>query len=380
MKILHLATFIGNIGDNASHIGFKKVMSSIVGEHGFTIDTLEIRKAYGVYNLPDKWRFDEDFANKVNKYDLLVIGGGGLLDFDIANSSTGATIDISRDILDKIKTPILIGSIGANPRNLVPEGNIQKFRNFLDDFLTRKNAFLAVRNDGSKQAIKDQIGSEYADAIPELLDHGFFYQNDGNLYRPSPRRYILVNTTSDQVLMVNKNTGKIDADLYLKEITKVVNYIINETDYDVVFAPHIYSDLRAIDQILKNVNDYHIRTRVTICPYAQGDYGCDQIFSAYKNSDMVIGMRFHTNVCSMAMNVPSIGVAALERVVSVFASLGLSDCVIKADSEFSQSIIEKISYMPSKKPLEGHSKNLYDQKVDDTLANYKRVLNNWGLL
>jgi polysaccharide pyruvyl transferase WcaK-like protein len=342
MNILHIASFDGNIGDNASHIGFNNLLGQVV-KGGYTIDRLEIRKFYNNYSLPDKQRFDDDFAALANKYDYLFIGGGGFLDFDIKGSVTGTTIGIAPAVLDKIKTPIIISSIGSNPRNEIPEGNVEKFRSFLDSFLSRENSFLAVRNDGSKPVLQDIIGKQYYDAIPEVLDHGFFYTNDGSFYRPTPKNYILINTTSDQVHMKNRTIGEVNELSYNSEMAKVIDHIINDTDYDIVFAPHIYSDFKAIDALLKGVNDFHIRTRIAITPYAQGDSGCNQIFSAYKNSSLAIGMRFHANVCSIAMGNASIGLGALDRVAYVYQSMDLADNTVIVDKPFHQELIGKIN-------------------------------------
>lgn len=74
-KILHVASFVGNIGDNASHMGLHNILKSIV-KIPFTIDEMEIRRFYKNYNLPDKMMFDSQFVHLANCYDLLIIGGG----------------------------------------------------------------------------------------------------------------------------------------------------------------------------------------------------------------------------------------------------------------------------------------------------------------
>lgn len=367
MRILHIASFDGNIGDNASHMGFNHMLTNLLNIK-YSIEQLEIRKFYNNYSLPDKCRFDDDFTRLANKFDLLFIGGGGFLDFDIKGSVTGTTISLSKPVLDKITIPIIISSVGSNPRNQIPEGNIERFRNFLDYFLNRPKSFLAIRNDGSKKVMKEVIGECYASRITEVLDSGFFYQNDGSFYKPQNIPYILINTTSDQVQMKNRDMGHVDETIYVNEMVNTIKYIIEETDRNIVFAPHIYSDYKAIDELLKHINDFYIRTRITIAPYVQGNFGCNQIFSAYKNSNMVLGMRFHANVCSVAMKVPSIGLAALDRVVKVYESVGLSDNVVPVDQPFFDKLKVKINHRltqaqeistPQFENLKQHTLNTY---------------------
>jgi polysaccharide pyruvyl transferase WcaK-like protein len=370
MRILHLASHYGNIGDNASHIGFRNILNAI--GQPFQIEKLEIRRLYNNYSLPDKCVFDAAFADYINTYDAFVIGGGGFLDFWVPNSVTGTTLNIPAEVLDKIRIPLIISSVGCMPHKEVPDGNIEKFRRFLDQLLARPRTFVAVRNDGSKDTLKEFVGQRYHDAIPEVLDHGFFYTNDGSLYRPSERPYLLINTTSDQVHMQNRDLGKIDETSYVQEMGEAVNRVIAETDLDVVFAPHIYSDYKAIDSILKYVNDFHIRTRVAVTPFAQGDFGCNQIYSAYKNSAVVAGMRFHANVCSISMGVKSIGLAALDRVQNMYDSLGNPGAVVRVDKPFAAELVEEIKHMASAPTPAGH--DVLEKKRRETLAYYQSIV------
>ncbi len=338
MKILHVATFIGNIGDNASHQGFHRVLDAVLpGAHSVT--PLEIRKTYGVYTLADKWRFDHDFARLANAHDLVLIGGGHFLDFWVKSSVTGTTLDIAPEVLDAIHVPIAIVSMGCMHRTEVPEENVVKLRRFLDTLLARPLTFVAVRNDGSKAVLRDVVGAKYHEAIPEVLDSGFFYENDGTAYRPSERDYVVLNSTVDQLLMKSRRVGTTDIDHYRNEVAGLLRFLLEETELQLVFAPHIYSDYTAIQFLLEKVNDFHVRTRVIVTPYAQGDFGCQQVFSAYRNARLVIGMRFHANVCSVSMGKATVGLAATDRVITAYESLGLSNRYCRVDRPFAAEVI-----------------------------------------
>lgn len=376
MKILHLAAHAGNIGDNASHIGLRTLLSSIL-KSPFSITPLEIRRFYNNYSLPDKMLFNKEFAELANSHDLLLIGGGAFLDFWVEGSETGTTLNISKPILDKISTPIIIASVGCIPHKEVPEGNVEKLRRFLDQLLTKKNVFLALRNDGSTQVLKQLFGIRFAE-IPEVLDHGFFYENDGSHYTPCEQPYILINTTDDQVKMLNRKTGLVDEKTFVEQMQLLVNRVLEETSYSIVLAPHIYSDFKAINVLLEKVHHSHFRSRIVTTPHVQGDYGCNQIFSAYKNSNLVIGMRFHANVCSMAMNVPSLGIAALDRVTYVYESLGLPESAISIDSALSDVLFGKLTNPKSYGTLRVDEKLLRERKQRSTDL-YSSVLKKFKL-
>ena len=67
-KILHFASFIGNIGDNANHNGLYKNLHSKLNDIDFTITQEEIREYF--------WRqksFDNKLISLFNKFDLIKI-------------------------------------------------------------------------------------------------------------------------------------------------------------------------------------------------------------------------------------------------------------------------------------------------------------------
>lgn len=75
LKILHVASFIGNIGDNASHAGLYNILDKF--SEPYLVDCVEIREFYLNYKAGPIKIFDESFVSCANKYDLVVIGGGG---------------------------------------------------------------------------------------------------------------------------------------------------------------------------------------------------------------------------------------------------------------------------------------------------------------
>ena len=153
LKTLHLASFIGNIGDNANHNGFYNFLFQNK-DFKFEIDRLEIREFY--------WKkrfFDKSFVDLVNQYDLLIIGGGNYFELWVENSPTGTSIAIELELLKQIKTPILFNALGVDPGQGISKINIQKFRNFLDLLIERKD-FISIRNDGAKDTIIEYIGKE----------------------------------------------------------------------------------------------------------------------------------------------------------------------------------------------------------------------------
>ena len=69
IRILHIASFIGNVGDNANHDGFRNNLRALLGRE-CVFDEIEIRDFYFSVR---KRLFDEDFIEEANTYDLVVV-------------------------------------------------------------------------------------------------------------------------------------------------------------------------------------------------------------------------------------------------------------------------------------------------------------------
>ena len=375
IKILHVASFTGNIGDNASHLGLYNVLKTVLVDR-LDIEQVEIRRFYKKYSLADKMNFDLEFTQKANAKDLLILGGGGFLDYWVPNSETGTTFDMSDEILDKLIVPTLFVSVGCMPHQPVPEGNIDKFHHFLQKVGSKKNMRIAVRNDGSILEIKRLFGSEFEGIITEILDNGFFYEPSLKFScRLLEKPYIAINTTLDQLTMKNRMIGNINYSQLREELLSLLQRIIDETDYSLVFVPHIFKDLQAFRELLEGMNDFYIRSRVAIAPYLQGNYGCNYLMSVYNQADSVLSMRFHANVCPLSMGKRTVGLAALDRVVHMYNSIGKSSDCIPVNEKFADKVYKKmIDISPN------NSDTLISERKVQSLNTYMKLLSEIGLL
>jgi polysaccharide pyruvyl transferase WcaK-like protein len=355
-RILHIASFDGNIGDNASHIGFDNILSLL--DLDLSIDRLEIRKAYNNYKGKDKILFDETFAEEANNYDYVIFGGGGFLDYWVENSPTGTTISLTETAINKLTTNVLITSVGAHPNKKVPEKNYELFRSFINKIAKKDNFTVALRNDGSKDSLCSVFDNKFASNFNEVLDHGFYYKPKIEDRLKIEGDYICFNVTKDQVNMYNNGNKIEDFTSYFHEISSLVISIINDYGYKVVFMPHIYSDISAISELFDYLPDWALRNEIIVAPYIQGDDGCDFIFNTYVKSSGVIASRYHANVVALDNGINCFGLSPLSRIKSLNEDL---------DNHFGYAF-----------PTPGFSKEiisfLFESKVDNRNAIMKSLI------
>lgn len=330
LKTLHLASFDGNIGDNANHNGFYKHLKQLE-DFEFQIDQLEIREFY--------WKkrfFDETFVELVNKYDLFIIGGGNYFELWVEDSPTGTSIAIELELLKRIKTPILFNALGIDPGQGAKEVNIQKFKKFLD-LLIDRNDFISIRNDGSKKAIVEYIGEKYLDYIHHTVDAGFF----ADIPEPSEyyksKKYIAINLAYD---MQDVRFEDISYEEFLKTFKKFIDKFLKENiDYEIIFIPHIFRDMTVITDLLNLLDDETRRKKVSVGPLLHGKDSFKDVMSIYKGAQVVLANRFHSNVCSIAVDVPVISLINYRQIEELCMEINNLNCINISKPMFEQSLL-----------------------------------------
>ena len=371
MRILHLASFVGNIGDNASHQGLRRLLGEQLPDA--RIEPLEIRRFYQSQHFPQRLHFDKAFVEQANAYDLLIVGGGGFLDYWHSNSHTATTLDFAPGVLDALSVPLLISSVGAMPLHSVAPENLRRARVFFDQLQARDNTWVALRNDGSIDAVRRDLGPEYATGFSEILDNGFFYSNQAPNTLPQ-KHYVAINITDDQLAMRRADDTRIDPLRYHAQWKQVLEYLALECGLNIVLVPHIYRDLQAISALLNSLDDWFVRQHVTVAPCLQGDAGADQLFAIYRHSQLVLGMRLHANVCSLVMGCRVLGLAALDRVRYLHESLGRAQHTVSVTDDFAVALCERIDQALAQPPMSEAQQHKLRQWQDHSRRCYADAL------
>lgn len=322
LDCLHIASFQGNIGDNANHNGTRNLLEQHTS-YRFECTENEIRKYYQNYTKPDAHEFDESFVEQANNHDCVFIGSGNFFETWIDDSVTGTTIDMETTIVDKIEVPMVFYGLGFDPYKGISGNNLEKFTTFFDAVLDDPQCLVSVRNDGSTSHIETHLGESYLERVHKVPDGGFFTEVDdhdhpGLLGRD---KTIAINVAKDMIekRFPNDGTNMHTYDSFLNEFATFVDALLESNpELNIVFVPHIYSDLQAISEVLEQMENMHRRGRVTTAPYLNGEGSERHIFDIYNKVDLSIGMRFHANVCPFGLRTPSIGLVSYPKVGDLY--------------------------------------------------------------
>jgi len=362
MKLLHVASFNGNVGDYINHMGFRRMLEE---EYTSPIQytELEMREFYRSWNLR---KFDQDFAAYANQFDLVVFGGGNFFELCWDYSATGTTIDLSDEVLDAITTPILFNGLGVDDkRGTVSQDNIRKFGVFLEHLIER-NEYLTVRNDGSKEILARYYDADITKNIRKIPDGGFFVKpryyehaelpHMGQSYPDLPeqrlekkRTVLAVNVAGDSIgvrFALKESKERLSVEAFCRECqTALRNLLEHNSELYLVMVPHISKDLELIYQIISGLPDPLLRTRVSVAPCLNGAR-TDGAYIAdlYRQSDVAVGMRYHANIAAIAGNTPTIGIVNLEKHKKMYEDIGLSHRLLPSDEpDFAHRLIERVN-------------------------------------
>lgn len=381
LKVLHLASFNGNIGDNANHNGFYYMFKKNITEN-VEFNQLEMRRFYFSWN--DK-KFDENFAKKANEYDLVVIGGGNFFDITWPNSATGTTLDLKRSILEKIDTPIFFNALGLGYGidKKFNEIAVDKFEKFLDYITDIDQFFITLRNDGSYENLEKLYGTQFSDVIYEIPDNGYFIQTDDFDHSLFTKDYKSIGIN----LVFDGKDSRFSKDISYKEFVTEFSLILENFlkecgDYQVIFFPHIYSDLKTISKVIENIDDKIRRYRIKVSPYLSGQGSEKYIFSIYEKCDLILGMRFHSNVVAIGKNIPSIGLATNHyRIPSVYNKLGINNQYVYVNQyDIFNALKDKLyTCIKNKENINRKYKNIYKYLNKET-QNIHKLLKEWLIL
>lgn len=347
IKVIHLASFNGNVGDNFNHAGFRPWFEKLTKNKIFWKNQ-EIREFYW-----KKKKWDLNFVNYVNKFDLLIIGGGNYFELWVNNSPTGTSIAIPIEIFKKIKIPIFFNSLGVDLGQGATQIAIDKFNKFLDVILCDEKNIVSIRNDGSKKNLKKIYKSINYKKIYFCPDHGFFVNKKFFKNNKTEFLRLSVNLACDMAEIRFKNFGKKNRQLqnFCKEMSLFINDLcVKYSKLTVYLIPHIYSDIQVYNEILKFLPDEIRRKKIVLAEFGSGNHAANKILEYYSRSDLILGTRFHANVSSIGLLKDTLGLKNYPQIENLYNELRQPQRVVDISKpSFKVKLLKKIDQILKEK-------------------------------
>ena len=316
MKILHAYCLNHNLGDYYLGIGIKNLLRNYL-----PVDLIAETNLQGTV-------FNEYFIDNVlnKKYDLLVIGGGGIIHG--AHWPNGWFWLIKQEYIDRIKIPFIVYGAGYN--YFANEDGIPEIgKKHLTETINRATLF-SVRNDGSHIRLQDQIGIN----VKVVPDPGFHIDMGRHYTCPEFSPFVIVQLAYDK--SEYRFSGSLDLSSFIDEIRKAIKTMTRK--YKVILAPHVYEDLAISKQVAEGLENVEI--------WDFDIFAFDRAVESigyYKNAEFVIAMRGHGQIVPFAFGTPVISLENHPKHVGLMDELGLLEYNLPISSEnLGRRIEEKI--------------------------------------
>lgn len=298
------------------------------------VEQVEIRLFYSNCR---KRKFDTDFLEYVNAFDLLVLGGGGLFTVEWDYSETATTIDMSQEFIDGIRIPVIVNAMGYH-ENTNSSQLFQKFERFISYITSKDNWLVTFRNDGSLERLQSRFGEQYG--IIKVPDNAFLVNEEGHGCRQCDSITVGFLITND---LLDEKYNTLNANFINRKIVSVVNGVLDK-GYHVMFLNHTPHDVRMAALILNQIPEVYLRSKVTVSPYsAVGKQCIGEIQDYYKKCNCVVSMRFHGNILGMKCKVPMIGLAGHQQIEDLYKELKMEEQLVVINChQFEQNLMTKI--------------------------------------
>lgn len=318
MRILHTYCLNYNIGDYALGIGLKNLLRKYL-KVGFIGNTNIQGREFNSYYI-------DEVVNK--RYDLLVIGGGGIIHG--AHWPNGWFWLIQKDLIKNIKIPFIVYGAGNNyweEEGKMPARAIEHI-----DETIKRAAFFSVRNDGSANRLKSVIKNY--NKIHVVPDPGFHVNLNTKYQRKIEDPYVLIQLANDKSnIRFGGQNGKA---MFVQNMREIIKALSNH--YRIVLSPHVLADVELSYEVSKGIHN----TEIWDFGYFAFDHSQEAI-SYYKYAEFVISMRGHGQIVPISFNKPVITLGNHPKHKGLMKELNLMDYYVDLSSnDLVHSVLETV--------------------------------------
>lgn len=289
MRVLHVGSFQGNIGDQLNHTGFRPWFESLVGG-GVVWENIEIREVYRKKKNLFDW-----VSARAQSVDLIVFGGGNFWELWPENSKTGTSIDLELEQLLQLEKPCFFNALGIDGAQGVSPA-ARHFPEYLSGLQSNESFFVTARNDGANSTLDSIFGTGcHVEILP---DHGFFAKVDNSASK-------LVENTVSLNLASDMREIRFRDLSYELTLSELVNSVVKlEQNPLIRIVPHVIQDIRTGLDLVESTSDSIARERTVFASLDTTSSSVASKFSPYVNSKLNIVNRFHANVFCLAQGLP----------------------------------------------------------------------------
>jgi len=298
-----MASYHTNVGDNITIKNIRNFINSKVNEKITWIE-VDINEFYANNNNESYCK--DKFSDISKTSDILIIGGGGLLEGGFPNKlNTPNKIPITSSNVKYIKIPYIGIGIGINYFRGVRKMNSEQVENM--KFIVENSNMFSFRNDGSCEIASKLIGRE----MVEIPDPGLIHEYEKNEIKDVRKIGMQLAWNKSNAVKKGRFPRQNDVEKLLKIISAHNMDVIPHTGKDYEFAKIAKYSLDKLE--FEKYISYH---------------KFNKLVKTYEDYDAIIAMRGHSQLISIGLNIPSIYFSTQDKVGDFSIKHGFHDFAV----------------------------------------------------
>ncbi|WP_397303642.1 methyltransferase domain-containing protein [Nonlabens ulvanivorans] len=301
---------------------------------------------------------NDKLIDKLNSYDGVVIGGGGLFLRDTnANDISGWQWPIPKSSYSKFKVPLFIHAVGYN-RFREQEDFIDNFTDNVNE-LVSTSRFVGLRNSGSINTIKTYLTNELKDRVvfqpcpTTMLD--VLYLKEIKVIekklKTNVKKVIAFNIAFDRH---NLRYGKQSEENAIMELLCSTLIDLKSQGYEVVHLIHVPRD--------EEFSLWTKKHNIEMPTLNLVGSSMEEMISAFKSFDLVVGTRGHAQMIPFGLDINIISLISHDKLKYFLTDINESERGVEIKSpQLKQELLEKINTYIGKKTFEDSKLKLFKQ-------------------
>lgn len=290
IRILHVAAFYGNLGDELNHSSFKQWVDNLTPGTLLEWTSLDLREV---------WRTDRNLLARIQarreQVDLIVFGGGNFWETWDETSQSGTSLNVTFEQLKNIGLPVFFNALGVETARGVSKQASETFVTDFERYCDDPQFFVSVRNDGSNLNL-EALGVS-GNGFLELPDHAFFHPGIVKPVDRGPTPTIAVNGAVDMdEIRYGPLGGRAN---FLSSFSQIFAERYSEIEFNLVFLAQVPSDLQFGLEMASNLPEAMTRKNFSLIFPNSGLPEKASMANIFNQASMIIAQRFHSTIMGL---------------------------------------------------------------------------------
>ncbi|MBD5456736.1 MAG: hypothetical protein HDR23_09800 [Lachnospiraceae bacterium] len=356
--VIHCASGLGNIGDEALLISFIKRYQKTCDITVLCMNGPATRKYTGYHKCFSDT--DKECKKLISECDIFILGGGTLFQDETSIYNIyrwGHYLNYAH----KLNKKTMVYANGIGPLNYAWS------RKYVSEILCKTNV-ITLRDAESLSELQS-MGINHATVTADgVFGLPFHEHTSQNFHYEEPYVCICLRHWFDLIpflpvsvckrLNMQPLKNRLKYGEFIDTMVLIINLINEHYHYNIILLPFM------IDRDYKVASDIvaKVKCKKHIHIFEEKDFDVQKFFSVIKGAQFVIGMRLHSIIFSIMCATPFIALSYSQKVLSLLNYTGFQNLVVDVNNMHCDEVMELINFIETNRSeISSQEMNVYEE-------------------